>query len=201
VRGGWILDSLAMLPLAVPGLVLAFGYWAMSMNWPFPMMAKFFSDAGWGELASLLTLKGGAPNPAMFLILAYAIRRLPYVVRAVSAGLEQTSVQLEEAALNLGASRFMTLRRVVAPLIMANLIAGGILAFSFSMLEVSDSLVLAQKEIHFPITAAIYQFFTRLGDGRSIASAMGVWSMALLGITLIGASIMMGRRMGALFRV
>jgi iron(III) transport system permease protein len=201
VRGRSILDTLAMLPLAVPGLVLAFGFWAMSMNWPFPAMASFFREAGWDGLASLLTLKGGAPNPALFLILAYAIRRLPYVVRAASAGLEQTSVQLEEAALNLGASRFMTLRRIVAPLIMANLIAGGILAFSFSMLEVSDSLILAQKEIHFPITAAIYQFFTRLGDGRSIASAMGVWSMALLGITLIGASIMMGRRMGALFRV
>ena len=40
----------------------------------------------------------------MFWIVAYAVRRLPYVVRAASAGVAQTTVQLEEAALNLGAS-------------------------------------------------------------------------------------------------
>jgi len=59
-------------------------------------------------------------------------------------------------------------------LIAANLIAGAILAFSFSMLEVSDSLILAQKEQHYPITKAIYALFDRLGDGPYIASAMGV---------------------------
>jgi iron(III) transport system permease protein len=84
---------------------------------------------------------------------------------------------------------------------MANLIAGGLLAFSFAMLEVSDSLILAQREQDFPITKAIYGFAERLGDGQGIASAMGVWGMALLALTLIGASIMMGKRMGAIFRV
>ena len=43
MRGGWLLDSLAMLPLAVPGLVMAFGYWTMTLNWPFPQLAEFFS--------------------------------------------------------------------------------------------------------------------------------------------------------------
>ena len=75
------------------------------------------------------------------------------------------------------------------------------LAFSFAMLEVSDSLILAQREAHFPITKAIYVLFDRLGDGEYIASAMGVWAMALLAVTLIGASMLLGRRMGALFRI
>jgi len=201
VRGGWILDSLAMLPLAVPGLVMAFGYVAMSMHWPFRPMAEFFDEQGWDTLASLCQVTGKAPNPIVFLVIAYGIRRLPYVVRSASAGLEQTSGELEEAALNLGASTGMAIRKIIVPLIMANLIAGGILAFSFAMLEVSDSLILAQKEQHFPITKAIFEFFGRLGDGPYIASAMGVWGMALLTITLVGASILMGKRMGAIFRV
>ena len=80
------------------------------------------------------------------------------------------------------------------------LIAGGLLVFAFSMLEVSDSLLLAQREAHFPLTKAIYTFNERLGDGQYIASAMGVWGMALLAVTLISASLLMGRRMGAMFR-
>ncbi len=191
IKGGWLLDSLAMLPLAVPGLVLAFGYVAMTLAWPFKG----------GPLAGLADIVGPTPNPIPFLIVAYAIRRLPYVVRSVSAGLEQTSGQLEEAALNLGASTATALRRIVLPLIMANIIAGAILAFSFAMLEVSDSLILAQREQYYPITKAIFELFNRLGDGPYIASAMGVWAMALLTVTLVGASLMMGKRLGAIFRV
>ncbi len=192
VRGSWLLDSLAMLPLAVPGLVMAFGYVAMTLAWPF----------GKGDpLEGAFAVLGQHPNPVPLLIIAYAVRRLPYVVRSAAAGLEQTSGAMEEAALNLGASTLTAIRRVVLPLILANLIAGGILVFSFSMLEVSDSLILAQRQEHFPITKAIWEFYNRLGDGPYIASAMGVWGMALLTVTLVGASVLMGKRLGAIFRV
>lgn len=192
IRGRTLLDALAMLPLAVPGLVMAFGYVAMSLNWPFgPGM----------PLAGMVDIIGAEPNPVPLLIAAYAVRRLPYVVRSVVAGLQQTSGELEEAARNLGAGPVTAVRKVVLPLIAANLIAGGLLAFSFAMLEVSDSLILAQQEQHYPITKAIYTFADRLGDGLSIASAMGVWGMALLAITLIGASVLMGKKLGAIFRV
>ena len=110
-------------------------------------------------------------------------------------------MELEEAALILGASRLRTMRRVVMPLIAANILAGGLLAFSFAMLEVSDSLVLAQSEEHFPITKAIYSLFERLGDGAYVASAMGVWGRALLAVTLVGASMMLGKKLGAIFRI
>ena len=190
--GRGLLDALSMLPLAVPGLVMAFGYVAMSLEWPFEKDAP---------LAGMVDVLGADPNPIPLLILAYAVRRLPYVVRSAVAGLEQTSSELEEASLNLGASRWKTMRKITFPLIMANLIAGGLLAFSFAMLEVSDSLILAQREEHFPITKAIYVLFQRIGDGEYIASAMGVWGMALLTVTLVGASVLMGKKMGAIFRV
>ena len=187
-----LLDALAMLPLAVPGLVMAFGFVAMTLRWPF----------GEGDpLEGVFDVVGANPRPEVLLIIAYAVRRLPYVVRATVAGLEQTSSELEEAALNVGATPIRMVRTIIVPLIAANLIAGGLLAFSFAMLEVSDSLILAQRAEHFPITKAIYVLFYRLGDGQYLASAMGVWGMGLLALTLVGASLMMGKRMGAIFRV
>lgn len=204
LKGRGLLDTLCMMPLAVPGLVMAFGYVALTLNWPFEgslsllgLSIPAFLDGTWLDLDVL----GVAPNPFPLLILAYTIRRLPYIVRSTVAGLEQTSGELEEAAVNLGAGRIAAIRKVIVPLIMANLIAGGLLVFSFSMLEVSDSLILAQRADHFPITKAIFEFMNRLGDGPYIASAMGVWGMALLMLTLFGASMMLGKRLGSIFRV
>jgi iron(III) transport system permease protein len=192
IRGRSLLDALSMMPLAVPGLVMAFGYVAMTLRWPF----------GKGDpLEGFISVIGADPNPMFLLVIAYGVRRLPYIVRAAVAGMEQTSGELEEAAMNLGAGRIRAVRTIIVPLIMANLIAGGLLAFSFAMLEVSDSLILAQRESDYPITKAIYTLFERLGDGPYIASAMGVWAMVLLAVTLIGASILMGKKMGAIFRV
>ena len=196
IWGGKALDAMAMMPLAVPGLVMAFGYVAMSTT-----IVQWLRLRGVEEVPRLLQITGDDPNPILFLVIAYAVRRLPYVVRSATAGLEQTPVDLEEAAAVFGASKWMTIRRIVTPLIMANLIAGGLLAFSFAMLEVSDSLILAQTADHYPITKAIYTLFERLGDGAYVASAMGVWGMILLTLTLIGASLMLGKKLGAIFRM
>jgi iron(III) transport system permease protein len=178
-----VIDATAMLPLALPGLVIAFGY-----------MATFSS--GVFEKSFLNPLN----NPTVLLIIAYAVRRLPYSVRAAYAGFQQTSVTLEEASLNLGASPMKTLARITLPLVMANLIAGAILAFSFAMLEVSDSLILALREQYYPIAKAIYDLLARIGDGPFIASAMGILGMALLTVSLMLAGKFLGKRMGELFR-
>ena len=81
IKGRALLDALVMLPLAVPGLVMAFGYLALSQEGrPFHFLV------------------GKMENPIILLVIAYAVRRLPYVVRAAVAGLEQSNIQLEEAA-------------------------------------------------------------------------------------------------------
>ena len=134
------IDSLAMLPLAVPGLVLAFGFIALSLQ-----LQVYFKDTKW--LQNMVNVQ---QSPTLLLVIAYAMRRLPYVVRSAVAGLEQTPEDLELAAKNLGASSGLTLRRITLPLIAANLVAGGLLAFAFAMLEVSDSLILAQKQNYWP---------------------------------------------------
>lgn len=181
--GRQILDAMAMLPLAVPGLVLAFGYLAMTQD------GKFFS------------FMNPTVDPLAIIVIAYSVRRLPYVVRSAAAGFQQTSVTLEEAAQNLGCPPLRSLRKITIPLIAANLMAGGLLAFSFAMLEVSDSLILAQKQQDFPITKAIYELYQLLGEGRFVASALGVWAMTFLAVTIIGASLILGKKLGAIFRV
>ena len=65
----------------------------------------------------------------------------------------------------------------------------------------SDSLILAQRTQYYPITKAIFDLAQRLGDGLYIASALGVWAMVLLTLTILSANALLGKRMGAIFRV
>jgi len=181
-----LLDALAMLPLALPGIVLAFGYVAGFDNFKSAWLNEYFNPRN---------------NPTLLLIISYSVRRLPYIVRSAYAGFQQTSVTLEEASANLGASPFRTLRRITLPLVMANLIAGSILTFSFAMLEVSDGLILAMKEQFFPITKMIYQLMGRLDpNAPSVACALGVVGMILLSASLLIAGQLLGKKFGQLFR-
>ena len=100
----------------------------------------------------------------------------------------------------MGASPVRTTLQITFPLILANLVAGAILCFSFAMLEVSDSLILALKAQYYPITKAIYALMGRIADGPYIASAMGMLGMLLLMLSLFLAGRFLGRRMGELFR-
>jgi iron(III) transport system permease protein len=183
IRGRGLLDAMVMLPLAVPGLVMAFGYLALSQP---------------GKPFAILV--GADGNPALLLIVAYAFRRLPYIVRSAVAGLQQSNPVLEEAARSMGATPLRTLRKISIPLIGANLAAGAILAFAFAMLEVSDSLILAQQTEHYPITKAIYTLLSTLGNGVQLSAALGVWAMVFLSVAIIGAAVIGGKR-GGLFKV
>ena len=173
-----MLDAAAMMPLAIPGVVIAFGYLAAFSRTPLNVFN----------------------NPVPLLIISYAVRRLPYTVRAAYAGFQQTSVYLEEAAMNLGASPLSTLRAITFPLVLANVIAGGVLSFSAAMMEVSDSLILAPQDRYFPMTKAIYTLDLRLSDGAFVASALGVVGIIVVATCLLIANKLLGRSLGQLFR-
>lgn len=182
VPGRTLVDALSMMPLAVPGLILAAGYVAMTATGP-------------------LRPFGPHSNPVVILIIAYAVRRLPFMVRGVSAGLQQLPETLVEAGRNLGAGKLAAAWRITLPLIAANVIAGAVLTFAFAMLEVSDSLILAQTPEHYPITKEIYtQAMSGNPAAANIASALGVYGMLLLGGTLAVATALLGKRLGAIFR-
>jgi len=180
--GRGLLDNLAMLPLAVPGLVMAFGYLAVSQE------------------GRPLALLNPVDNPTVLLAIAYGVRKMPLMVRAAVAGLQQTSEEYELAARNLGAPPWRAALLITLPLVVANLLAGAVLVFSQSMLEVSDSLILAIKQEHYPITKAIFELLSLLGEGPFVACALGVWAMTFLAATIIAANALLGRRLGAVFR-
>jgi len=173
-----ILDAVAMLPLAIPGIVIAFGYVSVFTGTP---LDPFY-------------------DPTLLLIISYSVRRLPYTVRAAYAGFQQTSVSLEEASLSVGASQAKTLFSITIPLIMANVIAGGIMSFSAAMMEVSTSMILANREAFYPITKAIYSVNLRLGDGPYVASALGIVGTIIVTSCLLAANKLLGKSMGELFR-
>jgi iron(III) transport system permease protein len=178
VWGKAFLDTLAMLPLALPGLILAFGLLLSYRNTP------------------LDPYNGAIP----LLILSYAVRRLPYALRGVAAGLAQMSVTLEEASRNLGASAWQTVWNVTRPLVTANLLAAGLLTFAFAVLEVSDSLVLAAQKQDAPIAKAIYALSQATSGGPYMACALGVVGMVLLSTTFLVANRVLGKQLGSLFR-
>ncbi|MFH1708573.1 MAG: iron ABC transporter permease [Planctomycetota bacterium] len=179
IRAGWLVDAIVMLPVALPGLILAFGYVAVFSGTP------------------LDPLK----NPIPLLVIGYSVRRLPYCFRAAYAGLQQVSPQYEEAARAAGASASRAALTITVPLIGANLIAGGILAFMFAMLEVSESMVLAVLPQYFPVTRQIYDLLGNIPNGDYVASALGVLCMLFLAGGMMFVSVLMGRRLGRMFRL
>lgn len=182
-RGWQMLDTIAMLPLAVPGIVLACGYLSMAMGIPW---LRVWLDP--------------IRDPTLLLVIAYGVRRLPYVVRSASAGFEQLPIAYEEAAAAVGAGPWSRLRRIVIPLLVSSIIAGALLTFSFSIFEVSDSLVLAQKREFFPVARVIYELVNILGPGPAIACAFAMWAMLFLASMFAVAAAVLGRRPGDLLR-
>lgn len=172
------LDVLCMLPLAVPGVVLAFSYLGA------------FSG----------TFLNPRNNPFPLLVIGYAIRRLPFMLRAVSAGLEQTNKSLEEAAYSVGASKWNSFRRITLPLLFPHIAAGAVLSFAFAMLEVSESLLLAMEERFFPVTKAMYALLAR-PDGVGLASALGILGMMLIAASLFIAAKALGKDIAEVFRL
>ncbi|MDD3726621.1 MAG: iron ABC transporter permease [Candidatus Ratteibacteria bacterium] len=179
IKGKNLLDIMAMLPLAIPGIVMAFGYFTLFLN----------------------TFLDPRNNPYILLVVSYSIRRLPYIVRSTYSSFQQLGESVEEASYSLGANTLTTFRRITFPLISPGLFAGAILAFSFSVIEVSSSLILAIRERHYPIAKVIYTLAGRVTDGPYVACALGVIGMALVGTSYYISSRLVAKKIGEFFRI
>ncbi len=185
IIGKKILDVTSMMPFAIPGVVIAFGYLYFFRN-PLPI------------IETRLT------NFWFILVLSYAMRRLPYAVRSTHAVLQQIHVALEEAASNLGASGINRFTKVTLPLMAPGILAGGTLAFISSFTEVSTSIVI-QPQLALipgkharPITLGIYNEALRGGD-ISIAGALGLIQLIAATIGFIITNRILGARTGVAF--
>jgi putative spermidine/putrescine transport system permease protein len=126
---GGALGQLLLLPLVVPGIVLG------TATYIFHVEAEILAYERGHNLAVIGSLGG--------LIAAHVLIVIPWTVRLVLASLAVLDRSVEEAALNLGATPWMTFRRVTLPMIRPGIVAAALFGFvtSFGNLEMSLFLV------------------------------------------------------------
>lgn len=117
------MEYIVLSPLLLPGVVLGFALFNILV------------------LLHLETL--GLPN----LIIAHTLITLPFVVRSVWSAMAGSDVSLEEAAFSLGATPFQAFRHVVLPAAMPGILAGTILAFTYSFNDVTISIFLTSGDV------------------------------------------------------
>jgi iron(III) transport system permease protein len=167
------LDWAATAALAIPGVVLGIGY-----------LRTYYG----------VTLPDGRPLATLWItiVLALAIRRLPYALRACYAALQQISVSLEEAAENLGATKARTIRRIVVPLMTGGILAGFISSFATAAVELSATLMLVQSSADAPLAYGLYVFM-QTPAGRGPGAALGVIAVALVALCTILSHFLIDR--------
>jgi len=160
--GAKLLDYGATAALAVPGVVLGIGF-----------LRTYFG----------VTLPSGKSLAAFWgmIVLALAIRRLPYALRACTAALQQISTALEEAAQNLGATRARTIRRVVLPLMTGGIAAGFVTSFATAAVELSATMMLVQANADAPLAYGLYVFM-QSPAGRGPGAALGIIAVIIVGL-------------------
>lgn len=117
--GRGTLDFSATLMYAIPGTVIGIGYIIAFNAAPYFWTGTFF-----------------------IIIIAYAFRRLPVGLRTAVAAQKQIDPSLEEASLDLGASRVRTFARVTFPLLSRAFFAGVIYIFIRGMTDLSSAVFL-----------------------------------------------------------
>ena len=162
VPGRQWLDWTASAALAIPGVVLGIGY-----------LRVFFG----------IKLLDGTSLASFWIIivLALAIRRLPYALRACYAALQQISPSLEEAAESLGATKVRTVQRIVVPLMMGGILAGFMTSFATAAVELSATLMLVQSNSDAPLAYGLYVFM-QSPAGRGPGAALGVIAVVLVAV-------------------
>ncbi len=145
-RLGTLLDAALMLPLAVPAVVLGFGY-----------LTTF--DRGWYDLR-------GSP---WLVLLAHTLVAYPFVLRATLAVHRSLDPRLSEAARLLGAGPARAWRYVELPLMTRGVLAGAVFAFAVSLGEFGATSVLRRREFA-TLPIAIFDALGRPGGlGRALA--------------------------------
>lgn len=158
------LDFMASIPLVVPGI--AFGI----------ALIQTFNTAP-------LQLTG----TAFLLIVAYTIRRLPYMVRSTMGSMRAIKQDIEEAAVNLGATPLTAAITIIGPLLLPGIAAGSVLVFITVIKEASVSILLAPPEWA-PMSLAIFQNILR-GEFYT-AAAMSIVMIVIVLVLQYVASLL-----------
>jgi thiamine transport system permease protein len=125
-KGKELLDTLIDMPLAVPTAALGFS-------------AAIFWGITPADLTNPLGLKI-VSSPFILILLLHIIFTYPYMVRSLSAILEQIDQTYEIAGQTLGASKLTAVRTITLPLFRAGLVTGIILCFARSLSETGGTV-------------------------------------------------------------
>ena len=169
------LDYMAMGAVAVPGVVIGIGYLRTFFDYNVPVIDK--------PLASWWVI----------IVIALAIRRLPYALRACMAALQQVSVMLEEAAENLGANKRRTVARIVVPLMTGGIVAGFVTSFATAAVELSATIMLVSAESDAPLAFGIYEFM-QSASGRGPGAALGIVAVVIVGLATYASHRFIARK-------
>ena len=163
IMGKSLLDFIATLPLAIPGVTLAIGYLRVFHAYKIPLLGMPLTST-W-----------------FILVIVYAVRRLPYTLRACYAAMQQIHESLEEAAMNLGANRRRTFGKITLPLMTGGLVAGGMLSFITSSVELSSTMMLVPRNEYGPLSYGIYVYM-QSAVGRGPGASLGVVAILLVAV-------------------
>ncbi|ADB61392.1 binding-protein-dependent transport systems inner membrane component [Haloterrigena turkmenica DSM 5511] len=152
-RSGRLVDTLAMLPLAVSGIVFGIGLLqGLVFGIPLP--------GGWRFQVT----------GTVAIVAAHAVAAYPFVTRNVSPLLATLDPAMVESARALGASRTRALLDVELPLVANGIVAGAAFAFAISIGEFSSTVILASGSEHYTMPVAVERY---LGRRSGPAIAMG----------------------------
>jgi iron(III) transport system permease protein len=135
LRGRKALDYTSLIPLGLPGIVVAVALIQFWLRVPLPI---------YGTLVIIL--------------LAYTGRYVPLGVRAANAAFRQIDPSLEETARVTGAGWMRTFRSVTLPLARPGLFAGWLLVFIPALQELSASILLFSSE-SITLAVAVYNLY------------------------------------------
>jgi iron(III) transport system permease protein len=172
-RGRRALQVLVALPWAIPATAIALG------------LSSTFDRNQPAELRVLLV------GTFWILPFAYFVRNIPVVTSAVEGSLRQMDASLEDAARGLGASWWLTLRRVVLPAARPGLVAGTMLAAIAAVGEFVASVVL-WTHANRPISMEILSQLRVLNFGT--AAAYSVLLILLVLAITVAARLLEGRQ-------
>ncbi|PSB18175.1 sulfate ABC transporter permease subunit CysT [filamentous cyanobacterium CCP2] len=180
------LDAMLDLPFALPTAVAGL------------TIATVYSETGWiGSLFAPFGVKIAFTRLGVFVAMLFI--SLPFVVRTVQPVLQETEIDVEEAAWSLGASQFQTFWRVVLPPLMPAVLTGVALGFARAVGEYG-SIVIVASNIPFRDLIAPVLVFQRL-EQYDYAGATVIGSVMLLVSLLMLLAINLlqawGRRYGS----
>lgn len=177
--GKRVLDAMVDLPFALPTAVAGIA------------LCTLYGKNGWlGGLLEPLGIK--VAYTPLGVTVALVFIGFPFVVRTVQPVIQGLSLEVEEAAACLGASRWQTFWKVVIPPILPSLFAGMTLAFGRAVGEYGSVIFIAGN-LPFKTEIAPLLIVSRLDQyDYTGAAALGVILLFLSFIILVASNLLQG---------